>query len=279
MTNSSLAEATKVAENYYDSADADCFYQEVWGGEDIHVGLYGPGDSIFEASRKTVRDMAERLSGLRQDAQILDLGSGYGGAARTLAGDYGARVTCLNLSSVENERNRELTKSAGLSERIDVIDGAFEEIPLADESVDSAWSQDAILHSGDRRQVLSEVARVLRPGGEFIFTDPMQADLIEQPKALQPIYDRLHLTDLGSIAFYREAMKAFGFEEIDVTEMTEHMATHYSRVAQTLQQKRPDLENKISTDYIDRMMVGLNHWVEGARNDNLAWGILHFKKR
>jgi sarcosine/dimethylglycine N-methyltransferase len=279
MNNSALAEATKVAETYYDSADADCFYQEVWGGEDIHIGLYEPDDTIFEASRKTVRAMAERLSSLRKDAHVLDLGSGYGGAARTLAAHYSARVTCLNLSKVENDRNRELTRSAGLSDRIDVIDGAFEEIPLADESVDIAWSQDAILHSGDRRQVLREVARVLRPGGEFIFTDPMQADLIEETQALQPIYDRLHLTDLGSIAFYREAMKAHGFEEIGVEDMTGQMAMHYSRIAEALQDKRHDLERKISADYIDRMMLGLNHWVEGAHKGNLAWGILHFMKR
>ncbi len=279
MNNSSLAEATKVAEDYYDSADADCFYQEVWGGEDIHIGLYDPGDTIFDASRKTVRAMAERLSNLRKDAKILDLGSGYGGAARALAAGYDAKVTCLNLSKVENDRNRELTKGAGLSDRIDVIDGAFEEIPLADESVDIAWSQDAILHSGDRRQVLREVARVLRPGGEFIFTDPMQADRIDDAQSLQPIYDRLHLTDLGSIAFYRENLNTLGFEEVGVDEMTEQMAIHYRQVAEALSDKRRDLDGKISADYIDRMMVGLNHWVEGAQKGNLAWGILHFIKR
>ncbi len=54
--------------------------------------------------------------------------------------------------------------------------GVFEDIPEPDASVDVVWSQDAILHSDQREKVLPEVFRVLKPGGEFIFTDPMQAD-------------------------------------------------------------------------------------------------------
>ena len=279
MNNMSVAKATKVAEDYYDSADADFFYQEVWGGEDIHIGLYGPDETIREASRKTVHAMADRLANLRDGAKVLDLGAGYGGAARTLAAEYGAHVTCVNLSKVENARNREMTKSAGLSDRIVVIDGAFEDAPVADNSMDIVWSQDAILHSGDRRQVLREAARALRPGGEFIFTDPMQADRLDDARALQPIYDRLHLTDLGSISFYRAMMKSLGFKEISIDVLTDQMAVHYGRVAEELEARRHDLKGKISADYIDRMLAGLNHWVDGARKDYLVWGILHFMKQ
>jgi len=271
--------AAKVAEDYYNSADADHFYQTVWGGEDIHIGLYEPGDTISDASRKTVRAMAERLAGLKPGARVLDLGAGYGGAARALAADYGAHVTCLNLSAVENRRNRELTEKAGLSDRIEVIDGAFETIPLDDASVDIAWSQDAMLHSGDRRRVLSETARVLRSGGELIFTDPMQADDLDDAGALQPIYDRLHLRDLGSFGFYRETLAALGFDEVGVEDMTDQMAVHYARIAGELKARRGDLEATISKDYIDRMLTGLNHWVVGAKERRLSWGILHFKKR
>ena len=56
--------AEQVAETYYDSTDADAFYERVWGGEDIHIGLYEPDTSIFEASRKTVETMAQALQDL-----------------------------------------------------------------------------------------------------------------------------------------------------------------------------------------------------------------------
>ena len=276
---SSAAEAvTQVAQDYYDSPDADTFYYEVWGGEDIHIGLYEKGDTIREASRKTVLNMAGRLENLNADARVLDIGSGYGGAARVLAERFGAHVTCLNLSEVENERNRALTKDAGLGDRIVVQHGSFEDIDQDDGTFDIVWSQDAVLHSGQKKRVLSEVARVLNAGGEFIFTDPMQADHVADPSVLRPILDRIHLDSLGSFAFYRDCLAALGLKEVAVTDLTPQLATHYFEVGQELKRRRPALEQKISRDYIDRMLMGLGHWVEGGKNGHLAWGVMHFQK-
>ena len=210
------AAAKRIAEDYYDSEDADNFYALIWGGEDIHIGLYEdpPGD-IRDASRRTVEFMASRLGSIGPGTRVLDIGSGYGGAARYLAKTMGASVTCLNVSDVENERNRAKTQAQGLGDRVTVVHGTFESIPEADATFDVVWSQDAILHSGDRERVLDEVARVLKPGGEFIFTDPMQADVIADPAELQPIYDRIHLSSLASVAFYTQALKKRGFEVVE----------------------------------------------------------------
>lgn len=269
---------TDVARDYYDSEDADNFYAAVWGGEDIHIGLYNGETSIKDASRKTVLHMAERLRNLTPGARVLDIGAGYGGAARVLAKEYGARVTCLNLSRVENERNQSLTAEQELSDLIDVVEGSFENIPEDDAAFDMVWSQDAILHAGDRRKVLGEVARVLKPGGEFIFTDPMQADDLIDASVLQPIYDRIHLNNLASFAFYRRELATLGFREIAIEDLTHQLRTHYARVGQELESRRAELEGEISQGYIDRMLEGLGHWVDGADKGYLAWGVMHFQK-
>jgi sarcosine/dimethylglycine N-methyltransferase len=208
----------------------------------------------------------------------LDIGAGYGGAARYLARTTGASVTCLNLSDVENDRNRRQTEEQGLSDRVRVVHGSFESIPEADSSFDLVWSQDAILHSGNREQVLDEVARVLRPGGEFIFTDPMQADDIDDPSQLQPIYDRIHLSNLASIAFYKAELEKRGFEVIEIVPMLEQLRNHYSRVRAELESRREELAKAVSNEYIERMLAGLQHWVDGADRGLLAWGVLHFRK-
>ncbi|MDN5874768.1 MAG: class I SAM-dependent methyltransferase, partial [Sinobacteraceae bacterium] len=55
------SDAVNVARDYYNSSDADTFYFTIWGGEDLHVGLYRTADEdIFEASRRTVESMAEK---------------------------------------------------------------------------------------------------------------------------------------------------------------------------------------------------------------------------
>ena len=38
--NAKAAEVVSIARDYYNSDDADNFYHEIWGGEDIHIGLY-----------------------------------------------------------------------------------------------------------------------------------------------------------------------------------------------------------------------------------------------
>lgn len=113
----------------------------------------------------------------------------------------GCSITCLNISEVPNETNRKKNRQAGLDRSIRVIHGSFDDIPEPDSGYDVVWSQDAILHAPDRRKVLEEAFRVLRPGGELIFTDPMQADDVPDG-VLQPVYDRLNLRDLGSMRFY-----------------------------------------------------------------------------
>ena len=61
---------------------------------------------------------------------MLDLGSGYGGAARYLAKNHGCKVTCLNLSETQNERNIYNNKNYGLNHLINVTKGNFEDIPF-----------------------------------------------------------------------------------------------------------------------------------------------------
>ncbi|WP_043755772.1 SAM-dependent methyltransferase [Imhoffiella purpurea] len=274
------AAAVSTARDYYNSDDADNFYFHIWGGQDIHIGLYqSPDEPIADASRRTVEFMAERV-GARistQGASMIDLGSGFGGAVRFFAGRFGCRVMALNLSETENARHRQMNGEAGLGDLIEVVDGSFENIPAEHGRFDLAWSQDAILHSGRRDQVLAEVDRVLKPGGEFIFTDPMQAD--DCPEGvLAPVLDRIHLQSLGSFAFYREQARRLGWEEVGVIEMTEQLVTHYQRVADELQAKRASLAGLVSDGYIDRMLTGLGNWVEGGRRGWLAWGVMHFRK-
>lgn len=270
--------AVKTARDYYNSEDADNFYTIVWGGEDIHVGLYEyPSEKVFDASRRTVQEMAGKLPELNANTRVIDIGSGYGGAARYLAREYGCPVVALNLSERENERGRRLSREQGLDDRVEIVDGSFDDIPYKDGSFDVVWSQDAFLHSGDRRAVLEEAVRVLAPGGYFIFTDPMQTDDCPAD-VLQPIYDRLHLETLGTPSFYHETLTALGLKELEFDERPGMIANHYGRVREVLIAEEDEVARSVSRDYIERMKRGLQHWVDGGNNGYLTWGIYVFRK-
>jgi len=273
-------DVVKRAETYYDSSDADEFYFNVWGGEDIHVGLYEtPGEPIAVASRRTVDHLIGKLGLDPADGRkVLDLGAGYGGAARILAREHRCHVTALNLSETQNRRNRELSAAQGLADLVDVVHGNFEELPFDDGAFDIVWSQDSILHSGKREQVLREARRVLKPGGQMVFTDPMQADDAD-PSALQPVYDRIHLDNLGSFAAYRAMADRVGFEVLEMEDLTPQLARHYSRVREELTGRYDEMCAKASAAYVDRMIAGLGHWVTAGEAGQLAWGVIHLRAK
>ena len=269
--------AVDKAEEYYNSTPADEFYFKIWGGDHIHVGIYNHSkESIKDASPRIVQMMASKLN-LNANIKLLDLGSGYGGAARYLAKNFGFQVTCLNLSKTQNERNRSLNKKQNLDNLITVVEGNFEDIPYPEDSFDIVWSQDAIVHSANRELVVQEVVRVLNDSGEFIFTDLMQTN--DCPKSiLKPVLDRIQLDSLGSFGFYVEQGRKFGVKKTEVQDLSEHLTTHYQRVMEETQDRYVEMVEACGKEYIDKMIQGLKHWVKAGENDYLSWGIVHMNK-
>ncbi len=272
------SETVQTARDYYNSSDADHFYATIWGGEDIHIGVYQyETESIFDASRRTVQQITSQLPEVDAKTRVLDVGSGYGGSARYLAATYGCHITCLNLSETQNRRNLDLNRAQGLHLLINVVDGSFEEIALPTGAMDVIWSQDALLHSGDRARVMAEASRVLAKGGHLIFTDIMQSDSCS-PDALQPILDRIHLDSLGSLESYRKFAAQTGLEEVQWIDLSPHLSTHYARVLQEVRVNYDSLSQICSEDYLTNMQTGLQHWIDGGKSGDLKWGILQFCK-
>jgi dimethylglycine N-methyltransferase len=279
MSQNNQSAADSIAADYYDSTDADQFYELVWGGEDIHIGLYAnPEEAIAVASERTVSSLMDLAADLPSGGCIVDLGSGYGGASRRLTRFSSRPIHAVNISAVENERHRRLNQEAGLSEKITVHNASFEDVPLEDGCADLVWSQDAILHAGDREKVLAEVSRLLKPGGCFVFTDPMAADGVEMA-LLKPILDRIHLSDLGSPERYRAFGEVVGLKLEVWDERTSMLVRHYSRVRDETRRSREALEKTISADYLDRMDRGLGYWIEGGEQGRLSWGLMRFRKK
>ncbi len=271
------SEVVKKAKEYYDSDDADEFYFRIWGGEDLHLGIYeDPDEPIFDASRRAVQKIAAQVH-LDKNTKALDIGAGFGGTARYMASTFGCKISCLNLSEKENERNRQMNKEQNLDHLIEVVDGNFETLPYDDESFDVVWSEDAILHSGEKDRVISEVARVLKPGGDFVFTDPMQSDCCPEG-VIDPILERINLDSMGSVKLYRELAARNNLKEINVIDLAPHLPLHYDRVRKELESRYDEILGIISKEYIDNMLTGLKRWVEGGRNSYLHWAVMHFRK-
>lgn len=269
-------DVVNITKKYYDSDDAMNFYVRLWGGEDLHLGIYhSPDEDIYKASRRTVEHMARKVN-INRDTHVIDLGGGFGGSARYLAKTFGCKVTVVNLSEKENELGRTMNREQGLDGLITILDGNFEDVPVEDNLADIVWSQDAILHSAYKNKVVKEAARILKPGGDFVFTDPMMRDGLDDESVLKPILARIHLKQLGSPDIYKSLATQNGFELVDFENQQSNLTAHYSRVRAILAEKEEEVKGDISQEYIDNMKKGLDHWIDGGKKQYLTWGIFHF---
>jgi cyclopropane fatty-acyl-phospholipid synthase-like methyltransferase len=276
-----------VAQDYYDSDDAFNFYKQVWGGAFIHVGLYDaeevtddmdPTDRIKLASELSAKHLFVAAAPIDASSKVMDMGSAYGGNARLCAQTYGCTVTCIDISRKENAVNREVTAASGLADKV-LIPGekSFFETGEPDASYDVVVSQDSLLHAGsERHRSIGEAARVLKPGGILVFTDIMQSNDANTAE-LSAVYKRIHLTDMGSPATYKEWGERYGLTLESFEDRTVNLPSHYGAVKSVLQAKRGDLTN-ISSEYVDNMINGLAAWVTAASKNNLCWGYMRFRK-
>jgi cyclopropane-fatty-acyl-phospholipid synthase len=75
-------------------------------------------ETLEEAQIAKKRHIAAKLCLDRPDLTVLDIGSGWGGLALTLARDYGARVTGITLSTEQLAESRGRAAAEGLQDRI-----------------------------------------------------------------------------------------------------------------------------------------------------------------
>ena len=112
------------------------------------------------------------VADLHEGERVLDLGSGGGTDVLISARRVGPSGIAIGLDMTDEmlELARGLARDAGL-DNARFVKGYIEDVPLPDRSVDVVISNCVINLSADKRKVLAEAARVLRPGGRFAVSD------------------------------------------------------------------------------------------------------------
>lgn len=102
-------------------------------------------------------------------ARVLEVGCGEGAGAQTLLARFGAaHVTAIDLDPAQVAR---ATKRLRHRDDATVAQGDITALPMDDSSVEAVADFGIIHHVPDWRAAVREVARVLAPGGQFLFEE------------------------------------------------------------------------------------------------------------
>jgi SAM-dependent methyltransferase len=172
----------------YDGAEGDLW--ELVMGEQIHIG--GLTSSM---------DLAER-AGVGAGSTGVDLCCCNGAGMRFLVRFRNVgHMTGVDATPRIVERGRERTAAEGLADQIEFMLGDASDSGLPDESADFVWGEDAWCYVEDKRRLVSEAARIVRPGGKVAFTDwlagsvPMSSDESERFLRFMKFPNILNLDD------------------------------------------------------------------------------------
>jgi arsenite methyltransferase len=161
---------------------------------------------------------------LREGETVLDLGSGGGIDVILSAKRVGPTGTAYGLDMTDEmlalaQRN---AAEAGVG-NVHFLKGVIEEIPLPANSVDVVISNCVINLSVDKAAVLTEIARVLKPGGRVGVSDIVAEDeLTPEQRAERGSYAGC-IAGALSKSEYVAGLEAAGFEDVSV-EFTHEVA-------------------------------------------------------
>ncbi len=142
-------------------------------GKDINsltLDDLAPIDEFHTRGRAATRELAE-MANLKASDLVLDVGCGLGGTARYLAEHYQCRVKGIDLIEAYISAGTKLTAFANLSDRVELQYGSALDLPYEDEQFDIVLTQHVQMNIADKHRFYSEIERVLKPGGRFIFHD------------------------------------------------------------------------------------------------------------
>ena len=183
--------------------------QIIWG-----EGFLSPGGP------QAVREIVAGLD--LQDKAVLDVGCGLGGLDQVLAGEFGARVTGVDVAKLIVAQGQARIAASPLKDRIAIRLIEPGPLPFPDASFDVVFGKDAWLHIPDKAAFFAEVFRVLKPGGIVACGDWMKAPG-PYSADMEYFFKMEGLTyNLVTLAAYGQFVHGAGFADVALTDITEH---------------------------------------------------------
>ncbi len=165
------------------------------------------------------KKLLKKIKGVNAQ-RILDIATGTGDLAIIMAQNTAAEITGLDLSSGMLEIAQKKVYKNSLDNRIKLVQGDSENLPFQDHSFDVVTVSFGIRNFENLNKGLSEIYRVLKPGGTFFILEFAQPQYfpVKQlyrfySKNILPAVGRFISKDHSAYTYLPESVKAFPYGE------------------------------------------------------------------
>ena len=152
---------------------------------------------------------------------VLDVGCGLGGPCRMLADVHNCKTTGIDLSKEYIRTATLLSKLVGLDNKTTFIQGDATELPFKDNSFSVVWTQHVQMNIPNKEKLYSEINRVLKPGGHFLYYDIFKKNT-EPVSYPMPWASTADLSFLFTKNTMQQILKNLGLTELQQTNQTQN---------------------------------------------------------
>ena len=190
--------------------------------DSLTIDDLAPADQ-FHGGGKGATERLARLAALKPGTRVLDVGGGLGGPARTLAGQFGCRVTVVDLTESYVRTGAAFTARLGLADRVTHHVGDALALDVGAEPFDVLWTQNSGMNIADKARLYAGFARVLRAGGLLVIQEPMAGPV--QPVVFPVMWARdARASFLRAPDAMRALIEAAGFRARAWEDVTDEIA-------------------------------------------------------
>jgi SAM-dependent methyltransferase len=238
----------------FEDRSYDAIYNEFELPSMRKVRLEAHGKDIGQHSWVTTAELEEDIPRLRLNraSRLLDLGCGACGPLVFTLGLVGCHASGVDLSTKAIAAARARVAASGLEELVTLHEADLNEpMPFNSGIFDAVMSLDVIVHLRDRALVFREVARILVPGGRFLFTD---AGVITGPISDDEIRRRAFYgyTQFCPLGFNERMLELAGLRLVECIDRTGNLLKNSTGRLRARLNHRADLEQLEGNDCFER---------------------------
>lgn len=167
------------------------------------------------------RKLVGHIPDFNAGSRVLDVGSGLGGPARTLAAEFECTVTGLDLTEEYCKAAIKLTDLVGLADQIKFQQGNALDMPFDDDQFDVVWTQFTAMNISDKKKLYEQCHRVLRHDGYLAFHEVLDG---ATPDWVFPVFwaDTKDVNFLRSPESVQQILEEVGFELVYWADLTQY---------------------------------------------------------